>query len=119
LLIYSKIRVIDGDTIEIILFPSGVSEICRIVGLDCDEMDTKRGRNQKEIAVRYFLRRCFSPYVLSVRGRRRETKASYNKRCGRGRLLTRVYVWNGFKYTNYAELMIKNGDIKKGSKWNL
>lgn len=116
MIIYDHLRVIDGDTIEIRLWPSGFLERCRIEGLDTDEMDTHRGKEQKRIADRlmvdYISCWVFNSVSRTKRGR-------VQKRDAYGRLLVRVYVWRWWRYVNYAEYMKKTGNVKRGSKWNI
>jgi len=122
-LIYSAIRVIDGDTIEVKRW-FGLAETCRIKGLDCDEITSGATQNkhkaiqQKRILQSFVESKIFKPYVFetikrSRQGWRKRESGKY------GRLLVTVYVWSYWRYVNYAELMVKNGDVKKGSKWNL
>ena len=91
---------------------------CRIEGLDCDESGTKRGEHQTAIARKYFDGLRPSAYVRFRYAKRRDTGWRYIKRCGRGRAIVRAYVWSGWRYVDYSKLMIENGDVKKGSKWN-
>lgn len=117
-MIYSDLEVIDGDTIKVLLWPSKLAETIRIYGLDCDEMDTKRGKEQRDIAI-YYLGSFFAkPYIFFSVGITRGNKWRYRKRDAYGRLLARVYVWDKWRYRDYSEMMIKNGNVKKGSKWN-
>ena len=117
-MIYSGLEVIDGDTIRLRFWPFGLSENCRIEGLDCDEMDTTRGKRQRAIAESFMYCNVFKPYIFGRYGARQSTKWRFKKRCSLGRLIVRVYVWDKYRYRDYSQMMIENGDVKKGSKWN-
>lgn len=115
-MIYSKIEVVDGDTIKYRSWPFGLEEVCRIEGLDCDEMGTKRGEDQKRVLERICARWFFKPYIV-VRYRKGRLGRKV-KRCGRGRAIVRVYMWSWRGYRDYSRYMVQSGQVKRGSKWN-
>jgi len=117
------VRVIDGDTIDVKLSFFGPWEVCRIAGLDCDEIKSKdakkakKAQSQKTQLESFFGKWIFKPWIFrtyqKARGGGRRVK-----RCGRGRAIVVVYVWRWFRYVKYSEWMVENGYVKKGSKWN-
>ena len=115
MIIYDRLRVIDGDTIQIRLWPSRLVETCRIEGLDTDEINTERGKRQK-LLLDGFGSGVFLPYVFA--GYSRSKFGKKRKRDAYGRLLVRVHVWRRWRYVNYADYMKRTGNVKKGSKWN-
>lgn len=118
MIIYDRLRVIDGDTIEIRLLPSRLLERCRIEGLDTDEISSgSRGRQQLELLRCFCSIYPFCPYIFD-----RRISGKHGRRIKRdayGRLLVRVYVWRWWRYVNYAEWMKSTGNVKEGSKWNI
>lgn len=116
MIFYSAIRVIDGDTIEVKLWPSGLCETCRILEIDTDEIDTKRGVEQRQMLLNFCNGYFMHPYIVcDVSDSRLGRKL---RRDAYGRLLIKVYVWRWFRYVNYASFMKDKGMVKEGSKWN-
>lgn len=111
-MIYNRIRVIDGDTIDLQLWPSMLWEKCRIIGVDTDELGTKRGEDQKKRLESFNHSIYVKLLYTKTKSRRRLKRDAY------GRLLVKLYVWRWWRYVNYAEWMKSKGYIKKGSKWN-
>ena len=119
MIIYDRLRVIDGDTIEIRLWPSNEFVVLRIEELDTDEKDTARGVKQTRILERFAMA-LLGPYirVRKDRIRRGKTAGWRYKRCRNGRLICAVYVWHRWRYVNYAAYMKRKRWVKRGSKWN-
>lgn len=111
MILYSDCRVIDGDTIELKLWPSGRLVRCRLAIIDCDERNTKRGLHQKKVLENFFKVPFFKPYVSEIK---KESKNGWSwKQCHYGRALVKIKVWHWFRYVDYGNFMIKKGWVKK------
>lgn len=122
---YQKWRVVDGDTVEVLI--NKLAWTLRITtdknynGLDTDEMKgrfKKRGEHQKAMLETFF-RKMMKPriYVLTHLTRNKWNKIEVGSR-GRWLVVVRVWAWRNLGYIDYAEHMIKTGNVKKGSHWN-
>jgi endonuclease YncB( thermonuclease family) len=115
---YSKIKSVDGDTIRIKW--RGLAWYVRIVGLDTDELNgPKHNRAIKQQAILdSYLSKWIKPRVIAEVGETREGWPVIKHH--NGRFLCRVLVWSWRRlwFVDYAKLMVNNGNVKRGSKWN-
>jgi len=110
---------VDGDTLRVKW--QGLAWYVRIVGLDTDELNGpkhKRAVEQKGELDRFLKRWIFRPRLIAETAKSR--KGWQYIRHHNGRWLCRLYVWSWsrFWWMDYAEYMVKTGQVKKGSRWN-